>query len=283
MCLNFGRGIRLTPLARAAVTPCKATLNFPGLLMGAMKPWTASFVPQSRNVDSGGHADPYCSLHVGKWRMENSGGASRITPESSITRRSRDTHCPDCSARRHQAPSQSVHECSSVLLGHRKVESPAIGPHRQTYALTFSACPCITRRSRNTHCSCCPAEVQQGAVRRQHTLSRSKVRLRPPSTPVLLGQGGEGVPHNWTGQSPKANQYPRQANMLQVHSEAQPQGCAGSWHNPKVQTVRAPRLRPPLSVAAPLLCTERSGRLPPAKAFLRSKLVLSRLCCCMLR
>ena len=66
-----------------------------------------------------------------------------------------------------EEPLSSVELCPSVawtlaLLGHRTVESSAIGPHRQTYAL-------------NHQVSCGGAaahtvpSVQQGAVRRRHT------------------------------------------------------------------------------------------------------------------
>ena len=69
-----------------------------------------------------------------------------------------------------------------ALLGHRTVESSAIGPHRQTYALNQQ----VSRGGAATHIV---RGVQQGAVRRHHTLSHRsrKAPLAPP--PVSLWSG----------------------------------------------------------------------------------------------
>ena len=66
----------------------------------------------------------------------------------------RDTHCPHRSA------------THGPLLGHRTVESSAIGPHRQTYALTHQ----VSRGGAAAHIV---PSVQQGAVRRRHTLFKA--------------------------------------------------------------------------------------------------------------
>ena len=83
-----------------------------------------------------------------RWSSPSGIAVASTTVRQVFTRRSRATDCPKLSRK--------------ALLGHRTVESSAIGPHQQTYALTHQ----VSRGGAVAHIV---PSVQQGAIRRRHT------------------------------------------------------------------------------------------------------------------